>query len=263
MEKQRLAGTNLAVSRLGYGTASLHHAFWSRDRLRLLETASACGLLHFDTAPYYGYGLAEAALGRFMRDRRDRFTVATKVGLYPRGPSATTGLGVWGRKAIGRVLPPVAMPVGDWTVKRADKSLRASLRRLRTDYVDLLLVHEPRLSADAADALYDWLLAVQSKGVIREFGVAGLEEAVGWLVAQKHPLARVVQTKDSLVAKQADYLTAAGRPLQLTYGYLSDDPARARDPVALVAAALERNRSGCVLVSSRCPRRLAQLAACG
>lgn len=263
MEKQRLAGTVLTVSHLGFGTGSLHHAFRSRDRRRLLETAAAHGLLHFDTSPYYGYGLAETDLGSFIRGRRARFTIATKVGLYPFGPTVRTGLGVWVRKGIGKVLPRVAMPDGDWSVARARKSLQASLQRLQTDYVDFLLVHEPRLTADAADEMYGWLVTEQSKGSIREFGVAGLEESVGGLVAQKHPLTRIVQTKDSLENKQADYLTRAGRPLQFTYGYLSDQSAHVADPMAVITAALERNTDGCVIVSSRSPQRLVQLAACG
>jgi D-threo-aldose 1-dehydrogenase len=260
---QRIDGTDLIVSRIGFGTGSLHHAFGRRDRHRLLETAAAHGLLHFDTAPYYGYGLAEADLGSFIRHRRARFTIATKIGLYPVGAAARTGLGVWVRKGFGKVMPSTAMPDGDWSVARASESLRASLQRLKTDYVDILLVHEPRLTADAADEMYSWLVTEQTKGSIREFGVAGLEESVGWLVAKKHPLTRIVQTKDSLERKQADFVTRAGRRLQFTYGYLSQQPTRVADPSAIVTGALERNAFGCVIVSSRSPQRVVQLASCG
>src|SRR2546429_2511028 len=45
-----LAGTTLSVSRLGLGTASLHHLLWSSERMQLLKTALDCGISHFDTA---------------------------------------------------------------------------------------------------------------------------------------------------------------------------------------------------------------------
>src|SRR2546429_8200098 len=67
-----LAGTTLSVSRLGLGTASLHHLLWSSERMQLLKTALDCGISHFDTARMYGEGLAERELGRFLTGGRQR-----------------------------------------------------------------------------------------------------------------------------------------------------------------------------------------------
>ena len=59
-------------------------ALTTSRRLRLLETAYAHGIRHFDTAPLYGQGEAESLLGQFSRGKRDSITITTKFGLIPR-----------------------------------------------------------------------------------------------------------------------------------------------------------------------------------
>ncbi|MBC8027722.1 MAG: aldo/keto reductase, partial [Steroidobacteraceae bacterium] len=76
-----LPGTPVKLSRLAFGTASLHHLASTRRRADLLRTAFDHGITHFDTSPYYGDGIGERALAALGAAG----TVATKVGLYPRG----------------------------------------------------------------------------------------------------------------------------------------------------------------------------------
>src|SRR5436853_7833547 len=71
----------LSVSRLGLGTASLHHLLWSSERMQLLKTALDCGISHFDTARMYGEGLAEREVGRFLTGGRQRVTIGTELEL--------------------------------------------------------------------------------------------------------------------------------------------------------------------------------------
>lgn len=258
MLRTTLPGTAIEVSRLALGTGSLHHlVVWSARR-RLLDRAADAGITHLDTSPYYGDGLAEADLGRFFQGRRAAFTVATKVGLYPRGPVFRTGVGVWGRRAIGRLVPAWMRPVEDWSVARATRSLETSLVRLRTDYVDFLLVHEPHVTPAQADDLLAWMEHERRRGTVRGFGVAGDQGRIGDLVRDCHPLAMVVQTRDSLASREAEFVIEAGRPLQITYGYLSAD--RTAPAADTIASALRRNASGAVVVSSRSPERIAALA---
>lgn len=261
MRTTTIEGTAIEVSRLSLGTASLHHLFLNAERRRLLDRAAAVGITHFDTSPYYGHGLAETTLGAFLAGRRGAFTVATKVGLYPKGPPATTGLGVWLRKALGKVTPGFGLPVEDWSVSHARASLEASLKRLRSEYVDFLFVHEPRLDEAAADALHEWMCREHTRGTVRAFGVAGVEARIGELVRAGHPLARVVQTRDTLDGHEAEFVIRAGRGLQFTYGYLSSrKPDGKRTPLDTLTAALARNASGTVIVSSRSPERITALA---
>lgn len=250
--RRRICGTGIEVSQLGFGTGSLHHLFSWRDRRSLLLHAQSVGITHFDTAPYYGYGLAERELGLVLKDRRSQITVTTKVGLYPYGPSSTSIASVLLRKAMGKFVPRVALPAVDWSVNRAESSLNASLRRLRTDYVDFLFLHEPEPALLDADECMAWLQREKRRGRIRAWGIAGLESCALPFVRSGHPLAVVVQTRDSLVRRQADFLIDAGRNLQFTYGYISG--ARSDDdrvlPEETIRSALRRNSGGCVLVST-------------
>jgi len=245
-----LEGTDIEVSRLGFGTSALHHLFSGGRRQRLLAEARAAGITHFDTSPYYGYGLAEYDLGKLMSGRRSQVTVATKVGLYPFGPAAGHIASVLLRKAVGRVIRRVATPIVNSRVRRAEESLHASLRRLRTDYVDFLFLHEPELATWAADETLMWLERERKRGSIRAWGLAGLRAGILPLVRQGHPLAEVVQTNDSIDLRQADFLADFGRKMQFTYGYLSGAK-EGSNPAITIQNALRRNVSGCVLVSTR------------
>ena len=174
MQYSVIENTDVRVSRISFGTASLHHLFGANQRQHLLETAASVGISHFDTSPYYGYGLAESDLGAFMQGRRDAFTVATKVGLYPFGVAARGAFGVWARKAVGKVYPRLSAPEIDWRVQRAANSLNDSLRRLKTDHVDFLFLHEPDIGLLSADEFLVWIEAERSKGKVRYWGLAGL-----------------------------------------------------------------------------------------
>jgi aryl-alcohol dehydrogenase-like predicted oxidoreductase len=141
----RLARSGLETSRLAFGTSRLHYVDGS-DRQRLLSAAADLGLTHLDTAPAYGDGLAEREVGAFIQGRRSRVTIATKYGIPPDPvlaalPSLALPL---------RAARAVARRVGLWRMQRPmltpaglRASAEASLRRLRTDTIDILMLHEP------------------------------------------------------------------------------------------------------------------------
>lgn len=246
-------GSGWRRSRLGFGTASLHREFSSQRRLRLLEVALDSGIRHFDTAPAYGDGLGESDLGRSGVLRAAGVAVATKVGLYPALGSCGSASQLWWKRATGRLLPWMSGVRRDWQLARAAESLRASLRRLRRDHVDLLLLHEPDIQLLDADQYLEWVTLEQRAGLLRDWGVAGEPAAVEPFVASGHDLARVVQTRDSLDLHEAGFLAKYGRPLQLTYGY-GVRPVQGRD---LLPHALARNPEGTVVFSSLSVERIA------
>jgi aryl-alcohol dehydrogenase-like predicted oxidoreductase len=117
MNQITLQGTDIRVSRFSFGTAGLFNASLSaRERGRLLNAAYDAGFTHFDTAPYYAFGIAERDLRPFLASRPNA-TVTTKVGLYSRRGSAADAFGV---PAQGR-RPGVARAVaaGDRLERRA------------------------------------------------------------------------------------------------------------------------------------------------
>ena len=79
---------------------------------------------------------------------------------------------------------------------------------------------------------------------------------------ENHPLAMIVQTRDSAALRQADFVLDCQRTLQFTYGYRSSQMmgAGSKSYLELLRAALARNQTGSVIVSSRKASRVAQLA---
>lgn len=181
----RLAGTDLDVSRIGFGTAALGRSVPRRERVRLVETAHACGITHFDTAPLYGAGAAEDALAALTQHHRDGVTIATKVGIEP--PSTR-------RLVAARIARRPSPARGNrFAPAEIRASLQGSLRRLRTSYVDLLLLHEVE-----AEAVGEELLAALDdlvrRGDARYVGVATTWRASTALLARRAAFPAVVQT---------------------------------------------------------------------
>lgn len=244
---------NLVVSRLSFGTASLHHLPFSSGRRALLAAAWDAGFTHFDTSPYYGFGIAEHELGRFLKAARREATVATKVGLYAPGGRTSGTLAAWGRKAVGKAFPSISRAVVDWSVARATASLHESLNVLGRDHVDIVFLHEPAPGLLDADEFLRWCTKQKEAGKIKHWGLAG--EWPRFSTWTRHPLAEIVQTRDL----DAAALRAAGREPQFTYGALSSAPRGASVAEAL-RAALARNPRGSLVVSTRKIGRLKALA---
>jgi aryl-alcohol dehydrogenase-like predicted oxidoreductase len=237
----------------------------TRRQQALLAAAADAGITHFDTARMYGEGMAERALGRFLARKRSEFTVATKIGFPTSGIQESMPLLLYASRATTAVARRFGVPPRErrraLALRDAEQSFTASLRALRTEWVDILFIHEPRVAeAGAIGELSDWLGSQKRNGRARWLGLSGsASECVR--VAQSVPgLFDVMQVEDSIDGREADALTSAGRPLQLTFGYLRRAAPSARDARKIVAAALERNSAGAILVSSRQPGHLRELA---
>src|ERR1700754_294486 len=146
------------VSSIGFGCASLGSRIGVRKGLEALERAYDAGITWYDVAPSYGEAMAESILGEFASSKRDSICLCTKVGMRPPDPpavmralkpmsrivfAALPGL----RSQVSRVRPkPFKIPLSAELIKR---SVEESLRRLRTDYVDVLALHR----ADAEEVV--------------------------------------------------------------------------------------------------------------
>ena len=202
-----LPGTDLSLSRLGFGTSGLMARRGRRESLRLLEVAHESGITHFDTARAYGYGEAESVLGEFLRGRRDSVTVTTKVGLLPPGRRR----GLRGAKAVARVAARTVPPLrpllrrgaqslgssGSFAPDQARTSLETSLRELGIETVDLLLLHECRPADAETEGLLEFLLDAVREGKVRHFGLATDRESTDAIAARHPQLARVIQVAHS------------------------------------------------------------------
>lgn len=166
-----------------FGVGGIHRLAFRRQRARLLHEALDLGFRSFDVAPAYGNGLNELELGRALNSVRGEVRINTKFGipveLYgERNPAAFVLIRAmkkiadrnYGSEYRRRDFAPTAMT----------RSLEESLRRMGTDYVDTLLIHEPLkpLELNEAEQLFREAARLKQQGKIRSFGVAGLASSV-------------------------------------------------------------------------------------
>ncbi|USI74830.1 aldo/keto reductase [Sphingomonas morindae] len=179
-----MSGLGPALPRLGMGTAAignLYRPIGDAEAEATVAAALEAGIGYFDTAPHYGFGLAEARLGRALAGRGD-VLVSTKVGrrLVPTSDPATT------RHGFAEALP--YEPVFDYTADGVRRSFEDSLGRLRRDRVDLLLAHDLGALTHGADHAarlrefldggYPAMRALRDAGLTRAIGIGVNEIAI-------------------------------------------------------------------------------------
>jgi D-threo-aldose 1-dehydrogenase len=274
MRAVEIEGTPLRASRLGLGTASLHHLLSSRSRQRLLEHAWSLGIRYYDTAPLYGHEMAERELGRFARGRRDRMVIATKFGILPDPRLARHPSLLYARLAAGAALRRVApasmragAPARDYSPAYARARLERSLSLLGADCVDILFLHEPSLQGIGdLEGLAAELDRLKRAGKLRYVGLSGLPRDCVDLASRCPALAEVLQLD---AAPPTADMQAAGRLPQVTFGHFRgagpDETARAQSRSARLeerlARAVRLNPGGVILFSTRRRGHLDQLCA--
>ena len=174
-----IPNSNQYTSKIGFGTAGvMGSAFSDRGRLKLLDLTYSLGVTHFDTAPLYGMGEAESLLGKFIQNKRSSLTIATKFGLNPPPLAGYQRLALPVVRYLNRRFPKVGQYIHQnrasqnvktgtntsvskpqspnlqpYKVEELEKSLDNSLRKLRSDYVDIYLLHECKLEHIHDDVL--------------------------------------------------------------------------------------------------------------
>jgi D-threo-aldose 1-dehydrogenase len=188
-------------------------AMGRRQSLRLLDAAFDAGFRHFDAAPMYGYGEAESCLGEFLeRHRNDVVTVTTKYGIAPpkRGGMLRAARRVVGpvvqrvpalKKRLQRAAGAVAAPAerSKFSAEEARASLENSLRALRTEFVDVWLLHEATAEDLGDEGLLRFLEDAVAQGKIGSFGVGSESQKIPKLLRERPRFCRVVQHEWSVL----------------------------------------------------------------
>ncbi len=204
MKYRALPRTDLQLSEVGFGVWTVATTWWGKiseeDRAKLLEQALEAGINFFDTADTYGEGYGEDILAKVLGHRRHEMVIATKFGydfydkLTPRE----------GHKERPQKFDP------DFVRFACEQSLR----RLRTDYIDLYQMHNPRVAVLERDELFETLDQLKSEGKIRHYGVA-LGPDIGW-------------KEEGMLSMQERHV----RSLQIIYSIMEMEPALDFFPVA-------------------------------
>ena len=195
MRYRALGTTGIRVSELGFGCARIASLATRHPRSEVVATLAEAferGVTLYDSADVYGQGDSERLLASVFRDRRDRIVLCTKAGLRLSTPQAAIRLlkpllnPLLRRSASTRQASIAARERSErqcfeprWLAAR----LHASLRRLRTDRVDVFLLHSAPASLGRLDEVARWLEAAQAAGLVRCYGVscACLADAEHWL----------------------------------------------------------------------------------
>jgi aryl-alcohol dehydrogenase-like predicted oxidoreductase len=166
VEKRALGKTGLKVTVLGFGGAELRGPrSWSGRPLddeqagRVLNAVLDAGVNLVDTAP--DYGPSESLIGRFTSARRDSYYLATKCGCVIDAGGA-----------------PGDKP-HEWTRDHLMQNIETSLKRLRTDYVDLWQPHNPSMDRAGAEALVAVMEDVKRQGKVRHIGISSTRPHIG------------------------------------------------------------------------------------
>jgi aryl-alcohol dehydrogenase-like predicted oxidoreductase len=153
---RKLGRTGLTISEIGFGTWGIGGNAYGRvddnESKKALQTAFESGISFYDTADLYGNGHSEELLGEVFAGRRDKVIIATKGGTLPH----TT----------------FNMPQ-DFSSRHIRDALEGSLKRLKTDYIDLYLLHSPKIEdIEGNRDLLDTLEALRKEEKIRAYGIS-------------------------------------------------------------------------------------------
>lgn len=163
MNYRTLGSTGIKVSEIGFGGWAIGGATdaqgvpvgWGHatdeESLAALRRARELGVTFFDTADLYGYGRSESLMGIVLSRHRDQVVIATKVGNV--------------RTTSGSIIK-------DFSKRHIFYAIDGSLKRLRTDYVDVYQLHNPTLEDLQRGSIQEAMEMLQSLGKVRFWGIS-------------------------------------------------------------------------------------------
>ncbi len=164
---RRSRGRTIRLPPIGLGTAplgGLYEAVSPEDAAASVAAAAEIGYRYFDTAPLYGCGTAEVALGRGLSGYGEEVAVSTKVGriVDEDAPRVPGDMFVGSKGAVS----------WDFSADATRRCLEASMRRLGRSFVDAVFIHDPdRHARQALEETYPALEQLRSEGVVGAVGV--------------------------------------------------------------------------------------------
>jgi D-threo-aldose 1-dehydrogenase len=277
-------------SQLGYGCSALMGRLSRRESRRLLDCAFDHGIRHFDVARSYGYGEAEGVVGEFLRSRREQVSITTKVGLVPPVGGGIFRLARGVARKIVEYAPSLRthfrrgagamVRSANFSPAFIRRTLETSLHELKTERVDILLLHECDANDLAIPGVIDTLCTLRAEGLIGNYGVGSDVTKTREIMAQGSSGLPVIQFENNPMERSLLPLCSA--ELLITHralGGVLNQVARALDrnpgarkmwsrrigvdpgernelvPIFLLYA-LTKNATGGVLFSSTNPNRI-------
>lgn len=170
MKYRKIRKTNLTVSEVGFGLWTVSTGWWGKftdeEAIRMMQKAFDLGVTLFDAADTYGNGRSEELLAKAFGKQRDQLVIATKVG-YDFYNHA-------GERKGQREIPQ------DFSPQFLRYAVDQALKRLQTDHIDILQLHNIHAEQVADDRIWETLAALEKEGKVLHSGAA-LGPAIGWM----------------------------------------------------------------------------------
>lgn len=190
MKKRRLGNSDLFVTELGLGCMSIGTE--EITARRIIDTALDEGINYFDTADLYDFGENEKIVGKALKEIRDKVIIATKVGNR------------WNPSKDGWSWDPSKSYIKE--------TVKTSLKRLGTDYIDLYQLHGGT-NGDPIDNTIEAFEELKAEGMIRYYGISSIRPNV----------IREFVKKSSIVSVMMQYSILDRRPEEEALPLLQDN----------------------------------------
>ncbi len=178
MEYRKLGNTPLELSAIAYGAFAIGGNMWGgnekKDSIESVKASIDNGITTIDTAPFYGFGLSEALIGEAIKGYdRTKIQLLTKFGLVWDGSNNGAGEHFFDAQNDGK-----AVPIYRYATKASIiKEVEDSLKRLQTDYIDLLQQHWPD-PTNEIDEVMEAMAQLIKDGKILAAGLSNADHAL-------------------------------------------------------------------------------------
>lgn len=171
MEYRKLGGSGLELSAITYGAFAIGGTMWGgnekQDSINAVHASLDNGVTSLDTAPFYGLGLSEELIGEAIKGKdRSKIQLLTKFGLVWDGSNNGKGEFFFDAQDNGKTYPVYKFASKANIIKETEESLK----RLGTDYIDLMQIHWP----DATTPIDETMLALEELIKQGKIGAAGV-----------------------------------------------------------------------------------------
>ncbi|KUY26616.1 aldo/keto reductase [Elizabethkingia ursingii] len=172
MEFRKLGNTDLELSAITYGAFAIGGNMWGgnekKDSIESVRASIDNDVTTLDTAPFYGFGLSEEMIGEAIKGYdRSKIQLLTKFGLVWDGSNQGKGEFFFDAEEAGKTIPVYKYASKASVIKEVEDSLK----RLQTDYIDLLQIHWPDATTPISETMEALEILLQ-QGKIRAAGVS-------------------------------------------------------------------------------------------
>lgn len=175
MEYRLLGNSDLELSAITHGAFAIGGNMWGgnekKDSIESIHASLDHGVTSIDTAPFYGFGLSEEMIGQSIKGKdRSKIQLLTKFGLVWDGSNKGKGEFFFDAEDNGKKIPVYKYSSKASVIKEVEESLK----RLKTDYIDLLQIHWPDATTPMEETMEAFDLLIQ-QGKVRAAGVSNCD----------------------------------------------------------------------------------------